>query len=240
MKQFRALLRLSPVLLFALACLAAGPARAGTCSNPTGNESDMTYNKDYHTMQFCDGTTWYSMKGSGGGSSGGLTLISTQTASASASLQFTSLPTTYNTLFLNCSGLITSANTVIPKFYIGEGAGPTWETTSNYLGLVTYTYGGGNNTCNNNTVTYPFYCNGDLPAAPTAPYSLKGYIDNVGSSSVYKKIDMTEDFYWTSQTISTFRAIGYWNTDTNPVTGIELVASGGTWVSGQCSLYGLN
>ena len=82
MKQFMALLRLSPVLLFALACLAAGQARAG-CTNPTGNESDMTYNKDYHTMQFCNGTTWMSMSGGGPGS-GPMSLISTQTASDSA------------------------------------------------------------------------------------------------------------------------------------------------------------
>ena len=92
-----ALLRLSPVLLFALACLAAGPARA-VCTNPTNNERDITYNKDYHTLQFCNGTNWMSMSGGGPGT-GPMTLISTQTASASASLQFTNLPTSYNTLF---------------------------------------------------------------------------------------------------------------------------------------------
>jgi hypothetical protein len=57
MKQLRALLRLSPVLLFALIFLAAGPARAA-CSGPTGAESNLTYNNDYHTYQFCNGTSW--------------------------------------------------------------------------------------------------------------------------------------------------------------------------------------
>ena len=34
---------------------------------------------------------------------------------------------------------------------------------------------------------------------------------------------------------------GYWNNDTNPITGIEIVASGGgTISSGTCSLYGMN
>src|SRR5271170_6378928 len=32
-----------------LACLAAGPVHAGTCSNPVGNESDIKYNNDFHT-----------------------------------------------------------------------------------------------------------------------------------------------------------------------------------------------
>ena len=45
MKQFRASLGLWPILLFALACLAAGPARADTCSNPTGNEQDINTTK---------------------------------------------------------------------------------------------------------------------------------------------------------------------------------------------------
>lgn len=44
-----------------LALLPAAPVYAGTCSNPTGNESDTLYNKDYHTYQFCNGTKWVSM-----------------------------------------------------------------------------------------------------------------------------------------------------------------------------------
>ena len=30
----------------------------GACSNPTGSENQLTYNKDYHTYQYCNGTTW--------------------------------------------------------------------------------------------------------------------------------------------------------------------------------------
>jgi hypothetical protein len=43
-----------------LACLAAGPAFGGTCSNPAGNEADQIYNGDHHTWQFCNGTNWLS------------------------------------------------------------------------------------------------------------------------------------------------------------------------------------
>ncbi len=39
------------------------------CSNPTGVEGNIFYNKDYHTLQYCNGTTWYPLgTGSGGGS----------------------------------------------------------------------------------------------------------------------------------------------------------------------------
>jgi hypothetical protein len=57
MKQGRAGHGLWPHLLFALICLAAGPARAG-CTNPTNNEGDLIYNTAYHTYQYCDGTKW--------------------------------------------------------------------------------------------------------------------------------------------------------------------------------------
>lgn len=108
-----------------------GKAGYAVCSNPAVNETDITYNGDYHTYQFCNGTNWVSM--SSIGTSGPFTLISTQTASSSASLQFTGLPSTYNTLFLNCTGLLSSSNSAILKIYVGEGATLTWETGALYL-----------------------------------------------------------------------------------------------------------
>jgi len=38
------------------------PAQAD-CVTPAGQEGQMLYNSTYKTMQFCDGTNWYSMKG---------------------------------------------------------------------------------------------------------------------------------------------------------------------------------
>ena len=35
------------------------------CSNPPGPEGHIIYNTTYKTMQFCDGTTWWNMKGGG-------------------------------------------------------------------------------------------------------------------------------------------------------------------------------
>lgn len=39
------------------------------CSDPAGKEGEQIYNGQYKTMQFCDGATWWNMKG--GSSSGG-------------------------------------------------------------------------------------------------------------------------------------------------------------------------
>ncbi len=45
------------LLLILLASLAARPVYAA-CANPAGNEGDIIYNADYHTYQFCNGTSW--------------------------------------------------------------------------------------------------------------------------------------------------------------------------------------
>lgn len=46
----------------ALLCLSPVPALAD-CANPAGVESQIVYNADYKTMQFCDGTDWVNMGG---------------------------------------------------------------------------------------------------------------------------------------------------------------------------------
>jgi hypothetical protein len=230
MKQFMALLRLSPVLLFALACLAAGSARAGTCSNPTGNESDMTYNKDYHTYQFCDGTHWQAF--GGGVATGGLTLISTQTASNSASLQFSgaNFSNSYNSLFLNCEGILTATSGGAMLVLVGEGATPTWETGAHYT--------------NSNTIANGSDIIGGPPnfATATVPVSFKAYIDNPGSSTLDKIVSYSLNGYagGGSPNMQTLYNVGWWNNDTNPLTGIELVGSSGNIKSATCSLYGMN
>jgi len=43
------------------------PALAA-CTGPAGDEGDVLYNVDHHTPQFCDGTAWQALGGSGGSS----------------------------------------------------------------------------------------------------------------------------------------------------------------------------
>jgi long-tail fiber proximal subunit len=44
----------------------------GACANPVGVEAEQIYNRDYKVMQYCDGTTWWSMKPGGASILGGL------------------------------------------------------------------------------------------------------------------------------------------------------------------------
>ena len=50
--------------LWGVLMIAAGSAYAN-CSSPTGKEGDIFYNVDYHTYQFCNGTTWNAYGGGG-------------------------------------------------------------------------------------------------------------------------------------------------------------------------------
>jgi hypothetical protein len=183
--------------------------------------------------------------GKGAGSAGSMTLIATQTANNSPSLQFTNLPSSYYTVFLDCNGLITSSDSVVPTVYVGEGPTPTWETGSHYAGIGEFSYGNLVG-CNNNSggISNIFHCNGTIKASPAVPVSIKGTINNVSSSSLYKMMDLTENGYWPAESgLFSFHVIGFWNADTNPVTGLEVAATevtGATFVSGQCSLYGLS
>ena len=128
MKQFRPCLDYRH--FFSLLRLPCGGTGAGGCTNPTGNEGDIRYRVDYHTMTFCDGTQWWSMKSGGGSTVGGLTLISTQTASNSASLQWTGL--TGNNYLLIVQNIVPATESDNLGLVFGTGGGPTWQT-SNYV-----------------------------------------------------------------------------------------------------------
>ena len=207
--------------------LLGSPAGAANCN--AGNTGAIRYNSTTPSIEFCNGTSW--------AVDGGMTLISTQTASGAATLQFTSLPTAYNTLFLNCEGLIESSNTAsIFYFYVGEGAGPTWETTAHYSEVQIGADDANNSfALGDNTSSGLFAWGGST----TIPKSIKLYIGNVGSSTLYKFITYIayEGDNATSKSIS---GAGYWISDKNPVTALELAVTSGTITSGTCSLYGMN
>jgi hypothetical protein len=227
-----------PALWLVLAGLAAGPVYAA-CTSPTGNEGDQIYNLAFHTPQFCNGTNWIAMGAPGGG--GSLILISTQTASSSASLQFTNLPTSYNTLFLNCTGLLMSNSSTTILVAIGESTGPTWETGAYYTRAFVYSFATSNNGTGYTTTGTDILGLSGSNMSATVPTGFKVYIDNPSSSTMYKNIYFSELGLPSTTTWGGAGGWAYWNNDTNAVTGLEVTASGGGSISsGTCSLYGMN
>jgi hypothetical protein len=164
--------------------------------------------------------------------------ISIQTANNTGSLQFTNLPATYNTLFLNCSGLLMSAGHVLLAMQVGEGTGPTWKSDGNYTVALTGSTGSSSGT--NLTDLLQTTAGGDFWGSTTYPAAIKVYIDNVGSSSFYKNVTGILNIYLDGSGPTVNVVTSYWAGDTDPITGIQLTASGGTIAKGTCSLYGMS
>jgi hypothetical protein len=182
-------------------------------------------------LKFCNGSSWQPVSFGGPG-----VLIATLTASSSANLRFSgsNWSSSYNTLFLNCGNLLTSATGTVINVWVGEGAGPTWETTAHYTdSVIDLTNGNtGHNTAGDADIVA-----GD--GGSDSNFSIQLYISNVSASGVYKPATYTM-FGVTSGIYYYFAGGGYWANDTNAITGLELVASGGNLTSGSCSLYGMN
>jgi hypothetical protein len=231
--------RLLAVLLSILACFAARPAHAA-CSSPAGTETQIMYNQDYHTFQFCNGTAWMSMSGGGGPGSGPMSLISTQTASASASLQFTNLPSSYNTLFLDCNDIVTGTGNLELQF--GEGATPTWETASykysySNRGSTNTVGGGASNSAAGIFISGGAYNGSNAAQVVTA----KVYINNVGDSSFFKQVVGISTSWDGAGVFYPWILGGAYVGDHNAITGLKVLLTDATnMTSGQCRLYGMN
>jgi hypothetical protein len=120
------------------------------------------------------------------------------------------------------------ANTNGIWLYVGEGAGPTWETTGNYSE-------------DSNGINYPDILGISSVQLNTAtnPLSFYAYIYNLASSTLHK--NFLGQYYVTGNGVTASNDFeAYWSNDTNPLTGVELVPTAGTISSGTCSLYGMN
>jgi hypothetical protein len=128
-----------PCLLFALIFLVAAQARAGCSAG--GNEGDQTYNKTFHTMQFCDGTNWYSMKGGGGSASytGGTPTIS---SCGGAGAAVTGTDVSFKFTVASAGITTTGANKCVINF------GMTWATAPNSCVMYPGNISAGNDAMN--------------------------------------------------------------------------------------------
>lgn len=167
----------------------------------------------------------------------GFKWITTITANSQPSIQFTNLPN-YPTLFFNCSGLMLSAASNHIAALVGEGAGPTWETGLNYSIANYYVTASGTNGTNHSLTAADLGLHGGT-FGTAFPTDLQLYIYNVASSSLAKSVAVNAAY--TDTTAAAFVTVNgwaYWNLDTNPITGIEIIPDSGNIVSGTCSEYG--
>lgn len=158
-------------------------------------------------------------------------LISTQTASSSASLQWTG---TGNNYYLSCQNMVNAAAGHTLYIEFGEGSTPTWEQANynNYWGTPASAVSGG-------TGIILAYGNSAAPGA-----SAEVHLFSLSSSSVEKMATGTwmefdnDDSVFYGGTIG-----GYYTGDTGAITAVRVIVgtgASGNITSGTCSLYGMN
>jgi hypothetical protein len=162
----------------------------------------------------------------GSGSSGAMTLVSTQTANNSSSLQWTNL-SGYDYYQLTCKGLAAAVGTPLPLLQFGTGNTPTW-ITSNYKsgvgGCTDVSDEGGDISCADGLISgnYGMVVQGTI-GVPS------GSSNFVTSGTETQKNRYTE--VWG----------GGYNGSFTTLSAIRLVMSDGSNIaSGQCSLYGMS
>jgi hypothetical protein len=198
--------------------LLGSPAGAANCKAATTGA--IRYNSTNPGIQYCDGTSWRA--------DGGMTFISTQTASASASLQWTGL--TGNNYLLTCTALLPTTNNDTLYTRFGEGGTPTWDTDSQYQ----YD-GNGNLGSNYNVSALPL-----IAAASNASGAPSGhwFFYGLATAGINHEVEGSA-FDW-SGTQKYFGSGGVYFGTTNAITAIELYYGAGTVASGKCSLYLIN
>jgi hypothetical protein len=170
-------------------------------------------------------------------------LISTQTASASATLQWTGLGSSYNTLFLDCNGITAATNAANFEVQVGEGATPTWETAEYYGSFWYNAYAAptsGVNAENNTSSLVVATAVANTGVNTGYSLSLKLWISNLASTTLIKQMVFHTAYdNSSSDTVSTSGGGAYYNDD-GAVTALRVLFSSGNITAGQCSLYGMN
>lgn len=165
-----------------------------------------------------------------GGGGGAVALVSTLTASNSATLAWTGLAG--GDYKIVCRNLISAAGTTSPIVQVGEGGGPTWETSGYNVGLNVFPSAGSASLTNQPG----FYFSSNTISGGTIGTS--GYVDlyQLSSTVVHTAVGSGGTFT-ASSTYSQLSMFGNYATDTNAITAVRVLFASGNITSGTCSLY---
>jgi hypothetical protein len=169
-------------------------------------------------------------------SAGAMTLISTQTASAASSIDFTGL-STYNQYMIVLQNLIPSG---LEQLYmrVGTGGGPTY-LTSGYLQSGIYTDSFGTNPAvfdANNAAQFNLAAGNNQPTA--AVQGTSGFATISGCVSNYLEITGQISVANSAGRNGAYSFAGLQNAS-QTITAIRVLFSGGT-ITGKVSLYGIS
>jgi hypothetical protein len=180
--------------------------------------------------------------GSVGGN--GWTLVDTETASASSSLDFTVIDSAaYDQYMIVLEDLVLGTSGAELALVAGTGGGPTWDTAANYDFFISWHYG----TSSTGTVSSAFVsATNDMRFGTVAsgssphgkPMTGDALITGLPSGS-YLRVSKGMTDVDGSGGLTSVRFSGVYN-QTTDITGLRLIPSTGTITSGKARLLGRN
>lgn len=215
---------------------------SGGASLPTGGTTGQALVKNSAT----DGDAgWATI--SGGGSAGAIgsewTLLNTQTASASAQLDFTGIDSTKYEQFLIVVNDLVLSTTAELGLRAGTSTGPTWDTAANYDSYVTWaggTSGAGSDSRAFVSATSDLRFGTASSISSPSGKPLNGQATLVGLASganMRVTLGMTDCDGGSGLIQCLFSGV---HNVTTAITGLRLYPSAGTITRGKAMLYGRN
>ena len=167
--------------------------------------------------------------------------ISTQTASAGASMQWTGLGSTYNDYVLQCPYVYPATDAVNIYVQLGEGGTPTWQT-ANYRWEQVIVGSGASPTISassaGGTDSGFSVAGGGIHNVVSNAASFRAIISNIPSTTYYVSVQMTTADLGNGPTSYIYAGAGHFTGDTTAKTAIRVIAASGN-ETGQCSLWGI-
>jgi len=173
-------------------------------------------------------------------SAGAMTLLSTVTASNSATVDIeTTFSSTYDTYVILGSG-IGNDGTASPYFQVRLKLGGSYSSASYYAQVLT-TSAGSTAVTNSNATSRIIFTSAAIVVASnsTANLSFVLYINNPSSTSINKNLNWTGSYQASAGGAALFSGGGY-NDNTAALTGVRFFQDSGNIIRGTFRLYGIS
>lgn len=177
---------------------------------------------------------------SGGGGGGTHTVISTQTASGSSTIDFTGLSSTYKRYEIWITDIVAASSAPPLMLRCGTGGGPTWDTGSNYEWANTSSRSGAASPHGTGNTSDTAIQLGESGISSTSAHnsSLRVIIWNP-TSSLYKNVSGEATGY-TGSGFANIGSFGGTYRSATAVTAIRLFLASGNIASGTFVLVGVS
>lgn len=171
----------------------------------------------------------------------GLTFLEEQTASASASLNFTTaLTSTHQSYMIVASDLRPATDGALFRLRVSTDGGSSYISTGSYTWHYFIFSGAGTAFSSSTTDTsIRMSGNGQESTATEPPTTIVAYIHNPLGTSDKKTFEGTTTEYSAAGSYSKFLWHGYYNGATTAINAFQVIASSGNIASGTVRVYGL-